>query len=316
MCKSRLSVLLVALLLLFSFSACAEGFIPLDMNSTAIAPAPKDECYLSENEYKDDSIHVELTEGERDGVHYTVVHVTIVDPSQLRTVPAAQVNNPNAGFSPWSDKTAAPARMAQSANAVVAINGDFISSTKICQIALRQGQQIRNVSKGYFDVLVIDKNGDFTILPTCTRQAYAEYYDKNADSMYQVFCFGPALVMDGKSIVPENFRNGYFISAEPTQRVALAQIGPLEYAIVVCDGDVLTYRFGMNVYTFSLFCEEIGYRFSPDGFKVAYNLDGGNSATLVFKRRDENGDLVYQKLNMPERERGLADMICFVSLVP
>lgn len=37
---------------------------------------------------------------------------------------------------------------------------------------------------------------------------------------------------------------------------------------------------------------------------------------LVFKRRDENGNLTYQKLNVPERERDLADMICFVSLVP
>ena len=54
---------------------------------------------------------------------------------------------------------------------------------------------------------------------------------------------------------------------------------------------------------------------SPEGFKIAYNLDGGNSATLVFKRKNEEGQLVYQKLNMPERERGLADMICFVSLV-
>ena len=316
MCKSCLSVLLAALLLTYSVCTCAEGFTPLDMNSTAIGPAPKDECYLSENEYKDDSIHVELSEGEYEGVHYTVAHVTIVDPSQLRTVPAAQVNNPDAGFSPWSNKTAAPVRMAQTANAVVAINGDFISITRICQIALRQGQQIRNMSKGIFDVLVIDKNGDFVILPTCTGRTYAEYYDAHADSMYQVFCFGPALVMDGKSIVSEDFLNEYFISSRLTQRVALAQIGPLEYAIITCDGDALTYKFGMDIHTFSLLCEEIGYKFSPDGFKVAYNLDGGNSATLIFKRRDENGNLVYQKLNMAERERGLADMICFVSLVP
>lgn len=316
MLKSRLSALLAAVLLLSSSAACAEGFTPLDMNSTAIAPAPKDECYLSDNEYKDDSIHVEISEGEYDGVHYTVAHVTISDPSQLRTIPAAQVNNPGAGFSAWSSNVAPAARMAQAANAVVAINGDFISISDMCQIALRQGQQIRNLGNGSFDVLVVDRNGDFTILPSCTKQDYAAYYETNADSLYQVFCFGPALVMDGKSAVPENYRNGYIISAKQTQRVAVAQIGPLEYAIITCDGDAMFYKFGLTLYSFSLLCEEIGTQFSPEGFKVAYNFDGGNSATLVFKRRDENGTLAYRKLNMPERERDLADMICFVSLVP
>ena len=72
MCKSCLSVLLAALLLAFSACACADGLTHLDMNSTAIAPAPKDECYLSDNEYKDDSIHVELSEGKYAGVHYTM----------------------------------------------------------------------------------------------------------------------------------------------------------------------------------------------------------------------------------------------------
>ena len=54
----RLSALLLAALLLFSFySVSAEGLTPLDMYSTEIAPAPKDENYLSDHEYKDDSIH-------------------------------------------------------------------------------------------------------------------------------------------------------------------------------------------------------------------------------------------------------------------
>ena len=224
MCKSCLSVLLAALLLAFSACACADGLTPLDMNSTAIAPAPKDECYLSDNEYKDDSIHVELSEGKYAGVHYTMAHVTISDPSQLRTIPAAQVNNPKAEFSVFSDKAAPAVRMAQSANAVIAINGDYITIPRICQIAMRQGQQIRNNGNGSFDLLVIDRNGDFGILPACTKEDYVEYYNRHADSMYQVFCFGPAIVLDGRSTIPKDYENGYIISWEQTQRTAIAQI--------------------------------------------------------------------------------------------
>ena len=316
MCKSCLSVLLAALLLAFSACACADGLTPLDMNSTAIAPAPKDECYLSDNEYKDDSIHVELSEGKYAGVHYTMAHVTISDPSQLRTIPAAQVNNPKAEFSVFSDKAAPAVRMAQSANALIAINGDYITIPRICQIAMRQGQQIRNNGNGSFDLLVIDRNGDFGILPACTKEDYVEYYNRHADSMYQVFCFGPAIVLDGRSTIPKDYENGYIISWEQTQRTAIAQIGPLEYAVITSDGDAVFHKAGLDLHSFSLLCEGIGYRFGPEGFKIVYNLDGGNSAALVFKRRDENGNLTYQKLNVPERERDLADMICFVSLVP
>ena len=313
--KTGFSILLAACLLISSFSA-AEGYPPLDMDSTAVAPAPKDECYLSDNEYLDDTIHVTLDEGEFEGVHYTLAHITVSDPSQLRTVPATMVNVPGAPFSAWTSSVAPAGRIAQVSNAVVAVNGDFVCITKICKIALRQGKQLRNLGNGHFDVLVIDRNGDFSVLPECTREMYENYYNEHAASMYQAFCFGPALVIDGKSAVPEKYRNEYVIAETLTQRAALCQIGPLEYAIVTSDGDVAFNSFGLTVHAFSRLCEEIGYRFSPDGFKVAYNLDGGNSATLVFKRRDGDGNLTYQKLNMPERERDLADMVCFVSLVP
>ena len=180
----------------------------------------------------------------------------------------------------------------------------------------RQGQQIRNNGNGSFDLLVIDRNGDFGILPACTKEDYVEYYNRHADSMYQVFCFGPAIVLDGRSTIPKDYENGYIISWEQTQRTAIAQIGPLEYAVITSDGDAVFHKAGLDLHSFSLLCEGIGYRFGPEGFKIVYNLDGGNSAALVFKRRDENGNLTYQKLNVPERERDLADMICFVSLVP
>ena len=324
MMNKRCALIIVLILMLsFSPTALAEGLEPLPMDSTAIAPPPKDECFLSDWEYEDASIAVKIWEGDyelsgpifRLPVHYTCAHIKIAHPSQLRTVPAAQADDPRAVFTASGSSGAKCDRIAGAANAVVAINGDFYANADKCHVVMRQGLQVRNKADGSFDVLVIDKNGDFNLLPHCTKNDYIAYYDAHADSMYQAFCFGPLLVKDGKSVIEETFDNAYMIAQKQTQRVALCQVGDLEYLIITCDGDAISYTFGMTVYEFAQLCEKVGREISPDGLRMAYNLDGGNSASLVFKRRDENGSLKYEKLNMPERERDLADMVCFVSLV-
>lgn len=85
--------------------------------------------------------------------------------------------------------------------------------------------------------------------------------------------------------------------------------------LITCDGDALTHTFGMTMLEFAQLCEKIGREVQPEGFGMACSLDGGNSVSLFFKRDDGSDNLTYQKLNMPEMERDLADMICFVSLV-
>lgn len=310
------SLLLSVLLILSAWSAGAEGLQPLDMDSTAIAPAPKDECYLSDNEYQDESIHVTIEEGDFEEVHYFTARIKISHPSQLRTTPGYQTFNPEGDFTSGYANEPFGRDMASVANAVVAINGDYFTKQATCHICLRQGAQIRNIAHGR-DALAVNREGDMILLPGFTKEDYKAYYTEHGKELYQVFCFGPALVTDGKSVIPEGYQdpNAEIISMRKTQRVAICQIGPLEYAIVVCDGDALFYTYGLTLDAFARLCEKVGNEMSPEGFKIAYNLDGGNSATLVFKRKNEEGQLVYQKLNMPERERGLADMICFVSLV-
>ena len=309
---SRLFKLLFPALIMavIVFAAAAEG---LPMDSTAIAPPPLDEGYISDTEYKDDSISVQIFDGEYEGVHYTCARVKISHPSQLRTVPARQVRKPDAMFSAWDTNEARGGAMAKAVNAVIGINGDFYTSEK-CFVVMRQSTQVRNSANGLFDVLIIDKNGDFDAIYNCKRADYTAYYDEHHDDMYQAFCFGPVLVLDGESVIDESFRNGYMISDKLTQRVAIAQIDTLDYMIIVCDGDAIFYTFGLDVRSFAALCEELGKAAAPGGFKMAYNLDGGNSATLVFRQRNAKGELVFNKLNMPERERDLADMICFVSL--
>lgn len=313
--KKGLFLLCLMLILLSCTLVSAEAFPPLPMDGPAIGPAPKDECYISPNEYVDESIQVTISEGDYKGVHYTCARVKIQHPSQLRAVPANQVQDPRAVFSAWSTTTAKGAQISQASNAVVSINGDFYISADRCHVVMRQGIQVRNNGTGEFDVLVIDRQGNFDAIPTCTRQEYLDYYDAHQADMYQAFCFGPVLVKDGKNALGGHYGNGHMIADKKTQRVAIAQIGELDYMIITCDGDAIAYSFGLTIDEFADMCEQIGLAVQPEGFRLAFNLDGGNSATLMFKRPDANGKLTYQKLNMPERERDLADMICFVSLV-
>lgn len=286
------------------------------MEGAALAPRPQDACYLSDKEYKDDSIHVRLFDGDYMGVHYSGTHIKISHPSQLRAIPAHQVNQPDAVFSAWSNTEARCHQIANAANAVVGINGDFYTNGDQCTVVMRQCIQVRNQANGMFDILVIDKNGDFDIIPSCTQADYVKYYEAHAPQMYQAFCFGPMLVKDGENALKEDYNSPYMMARKKTQRVAIAQLDELEYAIITNDGDAQFYTEGLSVYDFASLCENVGYALKPEGgFKIAYNLDGGNSASLVFKQKDDNGNLIYKKLNMPERERDLADMICFVTLV-
>jgi len=309
------SILFAAVFALLPLTgALGEELYPLPMDSTAVAPPPKDECFLSKWEYADPSITVRIMEGAYASIPYTAAYVKISHPSQLRAVTASQVRDQYLDFDLMFNSAELAGQICAAANAVVGINGDFFTAER-CKVVLRQGKQVRNRADGDTDLLIIDKNGDFYVLGSATRDSYANYYKGHAEELYQVYCFGPVLVRNGESVIDEFYRNTDIIASLETQRSAICQLGPLEYLLVTSDGDSLFFTYGLTIYDFALLCERLGKQLKPEtGMRLAYNLDGGNSAALVFKRRGSQGTLMYEKLNMPERERTLADMICFVSL--
>lgn len=316
----RSLALTLALAALTCFSAAAESLSPLPMDDLSFGPAPKAENYLSAQEYADDSIAVRLYEDEYDGTKYFFAHVKITHPSQLRTIPAAVVNSPRAAFARSASENNFRGRyVAKAVNAVIAINGDFYTKTDMCKVVLRQGQQVRNMANGASDLLVIDKNGDFSALPAAQcadPEAYAAYYEAHHDEMYQVFCFGPVLVENGESVVPDDYQNNSVGAQKRTQRSAIAQLGPLEYMLITCNGPQTKNNKGMTVAEFAAVCEAAGKRLNENGCRLAYNLDGGNSSTLVFRETNKKtGKLNYVKVNCPEIERFLGDMIYFATLV-
>ncbi len=309
----RCAALMVLLLALVS-GAAAQELKPLPMDTYTGGPAPKDANYLSDFEYQDASITVKIFEGRCADTDYTYAYVKIIDPSQLRTAPAAIVNSPKATFR--STSTGRGRYVARAVDAVIALNGDYFTKPDKCQVVMRQTQQVRNNANGTMDVLIIDKQGDFSYIQGCTKDMYAQYYQAHGQDMYQVFCFGPVMVENGKSIIAEDYKNGSVGAQNSTQRSAIAQLGALEYLLVTTEGPQSNGSKGMTIPELAALCEELGYQFSEAGCRLAFNLDGGNSATMAFKQRNaEAGRLLYTKINSPEIERFLSDIIYFATLV-
>ena len=122
-----------------------------------------------------------------------------------------------------------------------------------------------------------------------------KYIDEGA---VQSFTFGPLLVNDGEAVeLPEK----YIISTKDTirePRTAIGQVDANHYVLVVADGR----RDGWSDKGMTL--QELQQVFVEQGCKVAYNLDGGGSATMI---------LGSQRVNKTSgsRERDVSDIVYF-----
>lgn len=319
--RMKLFSLLLAVLMLGC--AAAESLEPLPMDDLSYGPEPKDECYLSDNEYVDESISVKIYEGRYADTDYVYAHVKISHPSQLRTIPAGVYKGVKSGSvqrsKDYNFKKSSTTRgrfVASAANAVISINGDYFTKSE-CKVVLRMGTQYRNRADGLRDLLIIDKQGNLSYLNAPSQEDYAAYYEANKDNLYQVFCFGPVLVENGVSVLPMDYENGYIGAQKAAQRTALCQLGELEYMLVTSYGNQTDGNKGMTIPEFAKVCEMAGRELNPEnGCLLAFNLDGGNSSTMNFKRLDAaSGKLKYVKVNCPEIERFLSDIIYFATLV-
>ena len=271
----------------------------------------------------DESISVKIYEGRYADTDYVYAHVKISHPSQLRTIPAGVYKGVKSGSvqrsKDYNFKKSSTTRgrfVASAANAVISINGDYFTKSE-CKVVLRMGTQYRNRADGLRDLLIIDKQGNLSYLNAPSQEDYAAYYEANKDNLYQVFCFGPVLVENGVSVLPMDYENGYIGAQKAAQRTALCQLGELEYMLVTSYGNQTDGNKGMTIPEFAKVCEMAGRELNPEnGCLLAFNLDGGNSSTMNFKRLDAaSGKLKYVKVNCPEIERFLSDIIYFATLV-
>lgn len=298
--------LLLALLLVLvpspisTFDAFAE-IIELPIDTSDIGLEYDWNNYLSETQYEDPSLKVDIYWGGRIyETNYVYAIVKIANPTQLRTAMAYKYN---------SDYTAKGFRLAEANNAVFAINGDFFKYYDHGYM-VRHTDLFRNRPSEIWDMLIIDQNGDFhTIMQPTTDKINAWQAEHSDLTMVNTFNFGPVILLDGQPAY-EDFdtalNHDYIGTHKEAQRMAFAQLDELTYLAVTSEGPEDQGSVGLTMDQFAECLMKIDEELTDYTIKVAYNLDGGSSSTMVFQEK---------KINAPTnpKERYLCDIIYFAS---
>ena len=212
-----------------------------------------------------------------------VADVQLADPDALAAVLAQDAYGRNV--------TETPSSMAERTGALLAVNGDYYGAREKGYV-IRNGVLYRSRGQAGQEDLVIDANGDFSIIneSDVTAQALLD-----AGAM-QVYSFGPGLLSDGQILVDENDEGGRAMASNP--RTALAQVGPLHYLFVVADGRTAESE-GLSLYELAQFLKTLGAT-------TAYNLDGGGSSAMIYQ-----GQLVNHPTASGRRssERSVSDIV-------
>lgn len=289
-------LLLLSLLLPAALAESAWEPLPLD-DVSAIPHAANPDHYIRDAEgevvgYEDETLSVTVERIWLDDARFNVAHIKIADASQLRTGLAA----PNAR------KTNKVSAIAANHNAVIAIGGDYFTKDKVGP-AIRMGKLFQEPVPGNRvhytrDMLFIDQNGDFQILQKPNIEDYQALRDSG--SVVNAFTFGPGLVIDGQLIETDPEHYAYALEYKDA-RAAIGQIGPLEYLLVVVDGDNRAGSKGCTGAVLAQFMYD-------QGCVQAFNMDGGGSAYMYF-----NGANYSEK--SVSAERTLSDIVYFGTLV-
>ncbi|NLO84160.1 MAG: phosphodiester glycosidase family protein [Clostridiales bacterium] len=242
---------------------------------------------FTESSYYDDSIVVKMEQKRMYDSDVFITYVKIATPSQIRTAVA--------GGAIKSTRSNSTSKIAQNYNAIVAINGDAYVKAKT-GYAVRQGEALRETTSNSIDLLFIDELGDFHIFLS-GRESQEEQISafKEEHEIINAFVFGPALVVDGKTCEISDDYQYNPTGLEP--RAGIAQIDTLTYMMVVVNGRADNTE-GVTSSQFADLMLELGAQ-------QAYNLDGGNSATMVF-----NGEVYNIK---KQAERSIYDIVYFAS---
>lgn len=285
MCGKKLFAAVLFLCLAFSCAVAEIAPIPLDAKNGS---EPIKAGFISATEYQDESMTVTIEAYQVGPTTCHVARVKIADPSQLRSASAYGFNRP---------QTEMTNTIARRVKAVTAINGDYYSYTGKGYM-IRQGKLYMNKPYGDRDVLLIDANGDFYVEKKATAETLAKYEEME---IVNTFNFGPGLVVD--SVALDTYGHDFNSGDTYAQRSAIAQVkkGELEYLLITCEGPMESKGGGMTMVGFAEFIHSLGV-------ETAYNLDGGNSASLYF-----NGKKVNAVNN--KQERRISDIIYFASAV-
>lgn len=278
---------LMALCLLAAL-LCAAG-------TTAFAAAePKEKILEESSTYDYDTLKIQIDRWcyafNNSDLRFFVVNLYLSDPAQMQTAFAGEAYSKR--------NVEATSDIAARHDATLAINGDYYNYKDDYGMIIRNGVLYRDASSTR-DHLLVYADGTFEGL-------FAADYVQGEGQKYidagvvQSFAFGPLLVSGGQiTELPEK----YIVSTGDTirePRTAIGQVDKGHYVLIIADGRRNDWsEKGMTL-------QEMQQVFVDYGCHVAYNLDGGGSATMVL-----NGELVNKTSG--SRERNVSDIIYFAN---
>ncbi len=215
------------------------------------------EVEKTDTSYRSKDVSVTMTKVQENGVTYYIQDIYIRSIDNIRT--AFAQDKYGRGI------TENTLEMAVRNNAICAINGDYYGAggSGDC-VVIRNGYLYKSSPDG--DVLVLYYDG--------TMKTYSkDEFDGDtamANNAYQAWCFGPALLKDGKAMT--DFDSDV---KRANPRSAIGYYEPGHYCFLTVDGRQPGYSDGMTLAQMSELFESLGC-------VEAYNLDGGQTAMMTF----------------------------------
>lgn len=252
-------------------------------NSTEETTASSESIVATDTSYTSDGLTITLTEKRVDETTVYIADIQTADSSHLQTALAENTYGRNI-----KETTSA---MAAENDAVLAINGDYYGF-RSTGFVMRNGTLYRDTANGDTQALVIDQDGNFSIVDESTTSA------ESLTNAQQILSFGPALIEDSQIVVSTSAEVSQSMTSNP--RTAIGQIAENHYVIIVSEGRTSDSE-GLTLY-------QLAEQFEELGASTAYNLDGGGSSTLYF-----NGKVVNQTVGGSDNseERAVSDILYF-----
>lgn len=222
-----------------------------------------DEVIMTENSYKSPNVSIEITTHTKgEGNSKQTYHVADIYVASLDNFVTYTANNELRYFS-----TQDVMQMHEISNAILSISGDFMTYQK--EGFLMRNREIYADNTNAASICVLFSDGT---VEAYDGRTYKVDEIKSRDPL-QVWTFGPVLLDENGHV-----RDKYKVSSSVSQtnpRSALGYYEPGHYCFVVVDGRQTGYSMGMTI-------PELAEVFEELGCSVAYNLDGGGSAVMLF----------------------------------
>lgn len=241
----------------------------------------------TEDSYSDDNISISLSEYTVSG---TVVHV-----AEVKADSAEYLKTAFAQGSYGKNVTASTSDIADSVNAILAINGDYYGAQEKGYV-IRNGTLYRSTAVQDREDLVIYKDGSFGII----NESEVTAEQLIADGVVQTLSFGPALLENGELSVDSGDEvTGRSMASNPRTAIGIKPDGT--YIFMVSDGRTDESE-GFSLLQIAEFMKDLGA-------ETAYNLDGGGSSTMVFKGSVINTPTGGGIGNGSGKERKVSDIV-------